>query len=399
VKRRHLRVGFLGLVVLAGLGAGSTPAVTLAASSAGIPRTTAAAIRLPQAGGQQPSQRSDDRRIRTIAGLTRISVVGSTQVIVDGAGHTASVDANPYGVAIAPPLVGRSNTVKAGDALVANIGGEDKGTTVVRFPARTGPGRLFDVKPDKGTLGPANVAFNGLHGSVWVSNATGNEVQIFNLNGALVTTIYDALFNHPWGLATNQAVDGEFGKRSPAFFTSNTADATIDRIDIVFRSGLPPTFKVSRIGQLGKTGAETKIGLAWVPRAVIRGHELKDVLYAADPAANRVVALPNSSTSSWSPSSWWSVYQGRPLNVPIEPAVNPINGDVIVTDANDNNLVEIDPSYTRAVAWRQVDNAPVDLQKGNGSALIGLAATTDGYGNLVVYFSDDNLNSLNVLST
>jgi len=42
---------------------------------------------------------------------------------------------------------------------------------------------------------------------------------------------------------------------------------------------------------------------------------------------------------------------------------------------------------------------PVDNQTGNGSALIGLDAIRDVHGRPVVYFVDDNMNTLNVLSS
>ncbi len=47
---------------------------------------------------------------------------------------------------------------------------------------------------------------------------------------------------------------------------------------------------------------------------------------------------------------------------------------------------------------RPLDNVPVDAQTGNGSALIGDAASTDAMGNLEVFFTDDNTNTLDVLS-
>jgi hypothetical protein len=45
-----------------------------------------------------------------------------------------------------------------------------------------------------------------------------------------------------------------------------------------------------------------------------------------------------------------------------------------------------------------LDNVPVDAQTGNGSALIGVVASTDALENLEVFFTDDNTNTLDVLS-
>ncbi|MGH2478948.1 MAG: peptidoglycan-binding protein, partial [Ktedonobacteraceae bacterium] len=122
-----------------------------------------------------------------------------------------------------------------------------------------------------------------------------------------------------------------------------------------------------------------------------------------DPAQNRIAAFPNSTTlnttDARSTSPGMTLFQGKPLNMPGGLSINPLNGDVLVVNLNDNNVVEINLTRGRAIGTRQIDNAPVDLQTGNGSALFGVLATTDQRGNLVVYFTDDNTNTLNVLSS
>jgi len=64
---------------------------------------------------------------------------------------------------------------------------------------------------------------------------------------------------------------------------------------------------------------------------------------------------------------------------------------------NDNNLVELSSVTGQVIGLHLLDNAPVDLQTGNGSALFGLTAGQDAAGNLVVYFTDDNTNTINRL--
>ena len=94
-----------------------------------------------------------------------------------------------------------------------------------------------------------------------------------------------------------------------------------------------------------------------------------------------------------------TAFQGKPLNTPAGLTVNPLNGDLLVVNMNDNNLVELNLSQGKAVGTRLLDNVPVDAKSGNGSALFGVAAATDAKGNLEVFFTDDNINTLNVLST
>jgi hypothetical protein len=342
--------------------------------------------------------------LSTINDLTHISVVGSTAFIVDAHGRTIAVDANPYGVAIVPATVHASkaaHTLQPGDIIVTNIGGNDTGTTLVRFPHQKGPGLLFNTVTNRGTKGPADEAIDSMTGADWVANVSGNNVQIFGTNGAVLKTITNPLFNKPWGMAFNHGTHNSHDKSVGAFFTSNVADATIDRIAVVpGKSG--PTFKVYRIGQLTKNGKETKIGLIWVPSLQVHGHKLIDVLLAIDPAMNRIAAFPNSSTINTSTSKGTgkgiTVFQGKPLNNPGGFTLNPLNGDLLVVNLNDNNLVELNITTGHVVGVRLLDNVPVDLQTGNGSALFGVAATKDAQGNLEVFFTDDNMNTLNVFS-
>jgi hypothetical protein len=92
-----------------------------------------------------------------------------------------------------------------------------------------------------------------------------------------------------------------------------------------------------------------------------------------------------------------TVFQGKPLNTPGGFTLNPINGDLLVTNLADNNLVELNMNKQTVVGVKQIDPMAVDNQ-GNGSALFGVVAIKDGQGNLRVFFTDDNTNSLNVLS-
>ena len=66
------------------------------------------------------------------------------------------------------------------------------------------------------------------------------------------------------------------------------------------------------------------------------------------------------------------------------------NGD-IDNPATTNLLFEISPALGFV-------GAPLQLDTGSPGALFGIAATVDGSGNQIVYFNDDNDNSVKVLS-
>jgi hypothetical protein len=345
-----------------------------------------------------------DGSATTIKALSRISIVGSTAFILDAHGKTIAVDANPYGVTITPssiPVSTVPGTLQDDDIVVSNIGANDTGTTLVRFPKKMGPGHLFNTVPNPGTKGPSAEAFNPLSGNMWVANVSGNDVQVFRPNGTILTTITSPLFNKPWGQTSNHGMrnpqDGAVG----SFFSTNVADGTIDRIDIVLTNG-NTAFKVYQIGQLGQLGQETKIAVTWVPSLRLNGKMFSDVLLATDPVMNRIVIYDHSSTrntsSTRSTDKGITAFQGLPLNKPAGFTFNPLNGDLLVANQNDNNLVELNLSRRQVVAIRLLDNVPVDNQSGNGSALFGVLATTDEKGNLEVFFTDDNTNTLDVLS-
>ena len=353
--------------------------------------------------GHNLSMNGDNRVATTINNLNSIVVVGSTAFIVDGHGRTISVDANPYGVAVTPDGMAASMTpgsLKPGDVVVTDFGANSTGTTLVRFPAGKGPGLLFNNTANAGTKGPALEAFNPATGSDWVANFTANNLQVFRADGTIKATITNALFKMPWALTTNHGMRNTMDGSTGSFFITNAGDATIDRIDIVpVKNGT--IFRVFQIGQLTQIKGGTKSGLTWVSSLQIGGHRYSDVLLALDLANNRIAAYPNSTTVNTtnmrSTNKGITAFQGKPLNTPVSLTVNPLNGDILVVNGNDNNLVELNLAQGKAVGIRVLDNVPVDGQSGNGSALVGIAASTDARGNLEVFFIDDNLNTLNVL--
>jgi hypothetical protein len=340
----------------------------------------------------QAASKSYHAAITTINGLTTITVLGGTDKIIDAHGKTITVDPNPYGIAISPSS---GNGLKEGDILVSNIGNNDTGVTIVKFADQKGPGHLFNVTPSKGTSGPADLAFNHQTGSLWVSNKSGNDVQIFHPNGTLLTTITSPLFDKPWGMTTNGS------KVHPEFFVANVLNATIDRITLIPQNKGLPLFVVDQIAQLDKNGAATKIGLKWLPELKVGKNTLKDVLLAIDPANNRIAAFDNSSTiyanGAKGTGKGVTVFAGKPLNMPGGFAINPLNGDLLVVNLMDNNLVELNMTQGKVVGVKKIDPVAVDNQ-GNGSALFGVAAVKDGNGNLRVFFTDDNTNSLDSLA-
>ncbi len=278
---------------------------------------------------------SYDRHVAHVNGLHLITEVGSTGFVLDAHNKTVPVDSNPYGIAMVPqgiPYQGNS-FFSAGNILVTDIGGNHDGDVLARFVGPKGPAQLFNTPVDGNKQGPAMLAVNAKTGDVWVADLAGNNIRIFAANGELKTTLTSPLFNHPWGMAYNWGTKNPYDGASASFFTSNALDATIDRIDLAW-TGNGWHYNVFQIGQLTKGPGKTKIGLVWTPAIRVGGRTYTDVLLAVDPVNNRIAAYPHSTTYNTLPNrsryNGLTAFQGRPLNVPSVPTVNPLDPDSIL---------------------------------------------------------------------
>jgi hypothetical protein len=94
-----------------------------------------------------------------------------------------------------------------------------------------------------------------------------------------------------------------------------------------------------------------------------------------DPKNNRVATFAHASILQGT-GNGVTIFEGTPLHVPAGLAINPFNGDLLVVNELDKNLVELNPTTGSVVGVTQIDPAVVDAQ-GNGSALFGVAAGKD----------------------
>ena len=331
-------------------------------------------------------------RITTIVGLNNIQQIGSTQNINDANGNAIVANPNPYKVVVVPE---NKRTLARGTVLVSNIGNDGTtGTSIVKFDPFPSTGVQFNLA-GSALQGPADLSFN--RDRLLVANSKGgNSVQVLNPDGSLFTSITSPLFNNPWGVTTGGFLNF-FGPIS-TFYVGNKSDAKVLRVDVEENFNAAPAVKVTQIAQLTMMdGGETKIDMSWVPVLRVGDEFLFDVLVVQDPAQNRIAAIPNASRQHTSTSAGTTIFEGTPLNVPGGIAINPLNSDVLVVNLNDNNLVEINPENAKVVGVKAIDPLVVDAM-GNNAALFGVTATVDKKGDLLIFFTDDNTNSLNALS-
>ena len=292
---------------------------------------------------------------------------------------------------------GTDTVLKHEDLLVSNINNAanvmGQGTTVERI----WPGvhtTFFSASASPIALATSNL------GATWIANfglaADGSQgnLQVITPNGALFSggVIQSPLFAGPWGQVFNF---GPLYGLPTTFFSTNVLTGTVDRISHF----VPPDFAdTSVIRQIGSDLAHSGTtinnvvgpqGMVWSP--------INDGLFVADGADNRIAWYPDSSTVSSDRGPGATIYRGEPLHQPAGLALNPQNGNLLAVNQLDNALVEINPVTGCVVARIILDQTPVNPQTGAGSALFGLATTVDAAGDLVVYFVNNNTNTLNRL--
>ena len=331
----------------------------------------------------------------SIGTLNTIKAVASTVDAVNG-------DQNPYGLVVVPAGAATSGRLAVGDLLISNFNNranvQGQGTTVERVrPSDANP---LPVTFFAGAAAPVALVLNANATSVWIANygladnGSGGNVQVTNNKGALFTygNINDNRLWGSWGQGFNGQTVG--ATPPPVFFDANVLTGAVYRLQGFPSTSSGPNFaaatitQIATLGHLG-TGAAGVVGpqgMAYVAAT--------DTLYVSDPANNRIVGIPGASTASGT-GPGVSLYAGSPLKQPAGLAINPLTGNLLVVDQGDNFLHEINLTTQVLVASKLLDATPV--VNGAGAALFGLAAIMDANNHLVVYFVNDNTNTINAL--
>ena len=371
-------------------------------------------------------------RHKVVGLVSATALVGSTALVLTGAGtalagaaplanqqaqiaslrntQVASVaapngDQNPYGIAIVPIT---SGTLTAGNLLVADFnnaaGTAAGGTSILQINPTTGVSSVF--YSGLASSGPVGIAINPVNDGVWIgdygstADGTGANDLLINAAGTLVATFNNtttsgaAAFNGVWGQAVSQA------NGAVSFYWGNAGNATTGTGGgDVWRLTPHPTGAPN--GQpVHSTYAQIVAGQQATPAGGNAGNAVgpqgfafdavTGVLYETNTASNTLYAIPTAATAT-GPVTPTVVYQGPALVNPENVVINPLNGNLLVVNGGNNNLVEI-TSTGRVVAKRNL--APHQP----AGALFGLAASTNAAGNLVIYYVNDNENSLHTLT-
>ena len=322
-------------------------------------------------------------------------------------------DQNPYALVVAPVSAG---TVKQGDVLVGNFNNaanlQGTGSTIVNYHPDTKEMSVFatvprDLKECPGGIGLSTAMTMLKSGWVIVGSTPSNDgttntkgagcLIVLDNQGKVASTIASPDINDPWG---NMAVvdNGDHATLfvSNAGFGVGGADgnppvfkqATILRLDLDIPQGKPPVVKQETVIASG-FGAQADKGVFLVGPTGLALSADQKLLYASDAIGNRVTEIDDPMTRDSSAGVGRQLTADGFLHRPLAMVTAP-NGHLLVTNALNGQVVEIDPATGKQLYARWIDTDKAQSPPGNGD-LFGIAMTPEGDG---FYYVQDDVNTL-----
>ena len=312
-------------------------------------------------------------------------------------------DTNPYSLSVVPSNY-TGGPLAPGDVLVGDVndarGVQGQGRSILSF--HNGSSQLFSTA----ATAPIASAFNANGTALWVAaygaadNGTQGSISVLRgtSNPSATPTATIAGDPFPGGVIADDAgpwgVEFNHTGSAPAFFWSN-ADGSIVRdskLGMPFDSSSATKNALTKIAQLSFDAGRSFVKGTVVAPQGMAYDPTSDTLYVADSHSDQIVALhgANTSTGLITPTV---LLHGGPLHTPQGLAIDPNTGHLLVVNgATNNNLVELSTAGI-VVATRNLDPS-----RGPG-ALFGLATSKDAAGQTVIYYVNDNTNTLHELTT
>jgi hypothetical protein len=326
-------------------------------------------------------------------------------------------DLNPYAVVVAPVSAGK---IQKDDVLVDNFNDvsnlQGKGTTIVSYNPATKKTALFAKLPRTLAQCPGGVGLTTamtMLKSGWVivgstpstdgtTKTKGNGcLLVLDATGRLATVWTGPDINGPWGNIA--AIDN--GSSATLFVSMAGFDVPgPDVHDAKGESVVVNKAKVVRFELANAPGQVPQI----VRRTVIAdgfGQQAdKDVfligptglalgpdntLYVSDAIDNRIAAIPDATTRMTSAGTGRTVSKDGLMKRPLA-LVMTADGNLLTTNAQNGQAVEIDPRSGRQLHAQWIDTNQAQSPPGSGD-LFGLALTPDRKG---FYYVQDDMNTL-----
>jgi hypothetical protein len=373
------------------------------------------------------------RRLARIARLATLSLViaataraeqargfleGLHRHITLGSTVTGNGDLNPYAVVIAPVSAGK---VRAGDVLVTDFNNvsnlQGTGTAIVDYSPTTRQITPFAKLPQHPPQCPGGVGLGTamtMLRSGWVivgstpstdgTTATKGPgcLLVLDPNGRLVTAWAGPNINDPWGnmavvdrgssavLFVSMAgfeVPGPAVRDRSTGFPVTVNKATVLRIELSIPAGQPPQIVNQTVVANGFGQRADRDAFLVGPTGLALGAD--HTLYVSDALGNQIVGIPDATTRATSAGTGRVITKDGLLKRPLAMCMTP-NGDLLVTNAKNGQIVEIDLKTGKQLYAQWIDTDQAQSPPGNGD-LFGLAITPEGKG---FYYVEDDVNTL-----
>ena len=321
-------------------------------------------------------------------------------------------DQNPYAIVVAPVSAG---AIHKDDVLVTNFNNDGNlqglGTTIVAFNPATKKLTTFASLPRNLVGCPGGVGLTTamtMLKSGWVivgsapssDGTTGTKgpgcLIVLDANGKVANVIANDAINMPWGnMATLDQGDSAtifvsntgFGVGSPDGDPRVVNEQTVVRLKLAIKNGEPPSVVSQTVVGSGFGAQPNKDAFVIGPTGLALGSD--GTLYVSDATGNRINAIWDATTRDHTAGVGRTVTKDGLLQRPLAMAWAP-NGHLLVTNAQNGQVVEIDPASGDQIKARWID--PNKAQKPPGSGdLFGIAMTPAGDG---FYFVEDENNTL-----
>ena len=326
-------------------------------------------------------------------------------------------DQNPYAIAVAPVS---SGTVEAGDVLVGNFNNaanlQGTGSTIVDYRPATKHMSVFatvprDLKGCPGGIGLSTAMTMLKSGWVIVGSTPSNDgttttkgagcLIVLDNTGKVASTITGENINDPWGnmavvdngdTATLFVSNAGFGVGGPTPGPDGEVpvfkQSTVVRLDLEIASGRAPVIKRQTVVASG-FGAQADKGVFLIgPTGLALSNDQKQ-LYVSDAVGNRITVIDDPMTRETSAGVGRQLTVDGLLHRPLAMTTAP-NGHLLVTNALNGQVVEIDPANATQVYARWIDTDKAQSPPGSGD-LFGIAMTPQGDG---FYYVEDDVNTL-----
>ncbi len=327
-------------------------------------------------------------------------------------------DVNPYAVVVAPVSAGK---IQKGDVLVDNFNGlsnlQGTGVTIVNYSPTTKKITTFAQLPQKLPACPGGVGLSTAMTMLrtgWVIVGSAPSIDgttrtlgpgcllVLDPEGQLVATWANANINAPWG--NMAAIDN--GSTASLFVSMSGFDvpgpevkdpatgypvtvkkATVLRIDLSIPEGKPPVITGQAVIADGLAQRADKFAFLIGPTGLTLGAD--GTLYASDALGNQIIAIFEAATRTTSAGSGRVVSKDGLLRRPLAMTMAP-NGNLLVINAKNGQVVEINPATGEQLGARWINANPAQYPPGNGN-LFGIAMKPDGSG---FYYVSDDVNTL-----